>query len=979
MLQRAGFQRGLNSSTVALCILLAVGCGRRAEQHREQGDLYLRQGAVEEAREQYERSLEADPQNAGAELGLGRIALREGDVDVALEHFHTAIERDPAFADAYSAAAQVHLARGNTERALELGQQLRQVNAERGAILVATVQSELGRPDEATAVLSEALETNPDSVQLRLAIAANYLSSGEAAKAEAELSEVVDNLAPDNTTARVLLTESYREQGKLEEMVNSMREVAEERDTPGARVALALALMEAGENAEANEIVNGVLEAHPNEGWAHYAKGVIALKENKRDEAVRHLEQAEQQLPGQPRVTRQLAVARRGGGPSAESSAVAARPDSTDAAEGTAASPEVDATGDESWDALWQKGAFATLLAVHEDNPQGDDDLRIATATLAALFIGQWDTALALSEKLPADDDVRQYVNAMQDVRDAEGNEAAVAAVQHLRDLLQHWQPPDQNRQLLQANAEAFAYGALGLRSQAFGKFTNTASEWPQNGAALRNLALMYQAANMPQFAASTLQKLVSLQGNHRELREHLLAVYGQANMEDEARTFAETSFSIDQDDPETIATLARTYLRNGQVTPAIRVLTISTERMPDNLGLRTLLATAEVHRGNALKGLEILDAIDAPDDMQVALREIRAFAYAQLGQWDNVLEALGDTSENDSFALTLLRVAGLLNAGKPDEALAALPSRDDLDGAQGAVVDALRVAMGGEADIPLEVNRNMAQALEEHNGAQAFAMGMALKAAHLYEQAFETLSKLNETTNNPRVLAHAIDALAQANAMEGRVAKVEQLAAGYETNADVQLALASVYQAEEQVEKERAALERAVEAAPDRPDAWMAQARLGERQEDDALAIEAYRRLIELQPENVTVLNNLAYFILATDGDASEAERLATQALEKLPRSPEIMHTLGLAQLRQDELEDARRNLQMAVELRPGDPTLLLDYGNVLIEQGTVQEGRQMIALAVMFAQQLNLQFPRIEEAQRILSERPAPGGQEA
>ena len=41
-------------------------------------------------------------------------------------------------------------------------------------------------------------------------------------------------------------------------------------------------------------------------------------------------------------------------------------------------------------------GLFATLLAVHESNPTGDDNLRIATATLAAVFIGPNDLSTSL-------------------------------------------------------------------------------------------------------------------------------------------------------------------------------------------------------------------------------------------------------------------------------------------------------------------------------------------------------------------------------------------------------------------------------------------------------------------------------------------------------------------------------------------------------------------------------------------------------
>jgi len=122
--------------------------------------------------------------------------------------------------------------------------------------------------------------------------------------------------------------------------------------------------------------------------------------------------------------------------------------------------------------------------------------------------------------------------------------------------------------------------------------------------------------------------------------------------------------------------------------------------------------------------------------------------------------------------------------------------------------------------------------------------------------------------------------------------------------------------------------------------------------------------------PEDPYASNNLAYCILQTDGDAKEALQLAQKALEKLPRNAEVIHTLGLAQVRTGDAEEGRKNLTVALEMRPGDPTLMLDYGKLLIEQNQVDEGRNNIQLALRYAGQLGLDFPRKAEAEQAVNQ---------
>jgi Flp pilus assembly protein TadD len=81
----------------------------------------------------------------------------------------------------------------------------------------------------------------------------------------------------------------------------------------------------------------------------------------------------------------------------------------------------------------------------------------------------------------------------------------------------------------------------------------------------------------------------------------------------------------------------------------------------------------------------------------------------------------------------------------------------------------------------------------------------------------------------------------------------------------------------------------------------------------------------------------------------------------------PNVLHTLGLAELRAKKLDDAEKHLGLALQMRPGDPTLLLDFGALLLEKGDTETGQRHVRLAIEYAERLGLTFPRKEEAQRL------------
>jgi uncharacterized protein (TIGR03790 family) len=115
-----------------------------------------------------------------------------------------------------------------------------------------------------------------------------------------------------------------------------------------------------------------------------------------------------------------------------------------------------------------------------------------------------------------------------------------------------------------------------------------------------------------------------------------------------------------------------------------------------------------------------------------------------------------------------------------------------------------------------------------------------------------------------------------------------------------------------------RAALVEATTAAPKAAAVHLRLAMLEDALGDYPAAVVAYRRTLELEPENVLALNNLA-FSLAVHGKApAEAKPLATRAVTLSNRNPNIVDTLGWIEYL---LGDSAQAVQLLADAARRDP----------------------------------------------------------
>jgi tetratricopeptide (TPR) repeat protein len=132
--------------------------------------------------------------------------------------------------------------------------------------------------------------------------------------------------------------------------------------------------------------------------------------------------------------------------------------------------------------------------------------------------------------------------------------------------------------------------------------------------------------------------------------------------------------------------------------------------------------------------------------------------------------------------------------------------------------------------------------------------------------------------------------------------------------------------------------------------------------------AIEHYRKVLEVEPNNLMALNNLSYHLVNDAKQFDEALKFAQQAKELAPKNPSVDDTIGWAYYNKGLYEDAVTHLKDAVSEQPSAVRkyhLAMAYfkaGDSKRAQTLLGEARTMDAT-----------LPEAALAQRVLSSSPS------
>jgi tetratricopeptide (TPR) repeat protein len=81
----------------------------------------------------------------------------------------------------------------------------------------------------------------------------------------------------------------------------------------------------------------------------------------------------------------------------------------------------------------------------------------------------------------------------------------------------------------------------------------------------------------------------------------------------------------------------------------------------------------------------------------------------------------------------------------------------------------------------------------------------------------------------------------------------------------------------------------------------------------------ELYQRILDLEPDNLVVINNLAWILCKEQGQYQRSLELAQRGLEKAPDYIDLIDTRGMAYYRMGEYDKAVQDFTKCIELYPG------------------------------------------------------------
>jgi tetratricopeptide (TPR) repeat protein len=141
------------------------------------------------------------------------------------------------------------------------------------------------------------------------------------------------------------------------------------------------------------------------------------------------------------------------------------------------------------------------------------------------------------------------------------------------------------------------------------------------------------------------------------------------------------------------------------------------------------------------------------------------------------------------------------------------------------------------------------------------------------------------------------------------------------------------------------------------------------------AEAATLYKRALELQPDNLVAINNLAWILCEEQKNFKEALELANRGLVKAPDYVDLIDTRGMAFYRLGQYDKARQDFERCVHLYPSSaPAIVASYfhlGKCLADLGEKNRAIEQLNKALELNKELGaLGGAELTETHRLLEQ---------
>ncbi len=388
--------------------------------------------------------------------------------------------------------------------------------------------------------------------------------------------------------------------------------------------------------------------------------------------------------------------------------------------------------------------------------------------------------------------------------------------------------------------------------------------------------------------ATAEFQRLYDAEPSDRQLRTMLVLSNLREGKQDAAEALLTAAIRENDRDFDARLQRAELYLRTGRLEPARADMDVALSIQPTSSQAHYLLA--KIHEASQ-------NPIGARQELGESMRLDPTFLLARLDMAQSLLK-----SNSQRSALDILNEAPEQMKNQPQlvsSKIWAQIALGDYDEAMKELT-AARTSLGELRDMRLQegviyaARGDHAKALPLLRGAldatpldlRAFNALVATQvSSKQVDRALETVRQhANAHQDSPTLQLSAGTWLIRAGKPDEARTYLERAVADGQTEGQAQLLLSSL---DEQAGNEQGAIRRlqgVIAKQSNNTAALTRLAMLQEKQEDFAAAEKNYRAVLTVAPDDVAVLNNLAYLVATKNGNLDEALRLAQAARERAP-----------------------------------------------------------------------------------------------
>jgi predicted Zn-dependent protease len=286
---------------LVFCLLAVSACEQPSPPQRvENAKAYLHRGDTRLAIAELKQVLQEQPDDASVRLMLGKLYLTTDNLPYAEKELERAHELDSDSIELVTALGELWLKQGRREQLLqELRVQDDWPQETKLAVyrLRARAAAGLADFDAARRAYAAMLDIAPDNIDARIGLVRIAMRARVPDAGASMLTEAL-RIAPDHPTLLGLRGDvAFRQSAYRDAAADYRRQLEMTPDDIAARLALAQALLAAGDHAQADALLDQFLAERPGNGLANYLRAASAFQEGDEEAVRRHAERAVDAMP----------------------------------------------------------------------------------------------------------------------------------------------------------------------------------------------------------------------------------------------------------------------------------------------------------------------------------------------------------------------------------------------------------------------------------------------------------------------------------------------------------------------------------------------------------------------------------------------------------------------------------------------------------------------------------------------------------